>query len=92
MSESEQIIVTLPRDLVERLRAAVAAGAYASVSEALANAAVLWDAEQRMPEMDDAALKRLYDEGIASGEPVEISIGEIKARALRRLEDANRSS
>jgi antitoxin ParD1/3/4 len=92
MSETEQITVSLPRDVVERLRAAVAAGAYASVSEALARAAIIWDAEQRMPEMDDATLKRLFDEGMVSGEPVEITIAEIKARALRRLEDADRAS
>jgi antitoxin ParD1/3/4 len=92
MSETEQITVSLPRDVVERLRAAVAAGTYASVSEALARAAIIWDAEQHLPEMDDATLKRLYDEGMASGEPVEISIAEIKARALCRLEDADRAS
>ena len=92
MSETEQITVSLPRDVVERLRAAVAAGEYASVSDALVRAATLWDAEQRTPDMDDATLKRLYDEGLVSGEPVEITIAEIKARALRRLEDADRAS
>lgn len=92
MSETEQITVSLPRDVVERLRAAVAAGAYATLDAALASAAIIWDAEQHMPDLDDATLKRMYEEGMASGEPVEISIGEIKARALRRLEDADRSS
>ena len=74
MSETEQITVSLPRDVVERLRAAVAAGAYASVSEALARAAALWDAEQHEVEPDTETLRQMVAEGLASGEPLDADV------------------
>ncbi len=89
MSETEQITVSLPRDVVERVRNAVHAGEYASMAEAVEAAVVLWDAQQHGAEPDTETLRRMVAEGLASGEPVEISIDEIKARARRRLEGAS---
>jgi Arc/MetJ-type ribon-helix-helix transcriptional regulator len=85
MSETEQITFSLPRDVVERLRAAVAEGAYASVDEALASAVVLWDAQQHIAEPDTETLRRMVAEGLASGEPIEADVvfSELRARIAK---------
>lgn len=92
MSETEQITISLPRDVVERVRRAVQAGEYGSMAEALEAAVILWDTGQHADEPDTETLRRMVAEGLASGEPMEFSIEEIKARARRRLEDADRTS
>lgn len=92
MSESERITVSLPRDVMERLRHAVAAGEFATVSDAVEAAVMLWETEQRMPDIDADTLKRMVEEGIASGEPVEMSIDDIKARARVRLAEVRKAS
>ncbi len=71
MSETEQITVSLPRDVVERVRRAVQAGEYASVAEAVEAAVILWDAGQHADEPDTETLRRLVAEGLASGEPID---------------------
>jgi len=71
MSETELITVSLPRDLVERVRSAVQAGEYASVAEAVEAAVVLWDAQHCVEEPDTETLRRLVAEGLASGEPID---------------------
>ncbi len=83
MSETEQITVSLPRDVVERLRAAVAAGAYGSLGEALAAAVVWWDAEHHVAEPDTETLRRMVQEGLASGEPLEAD--EVFRRLRERI-------
>jgi antitoxin ParD1/3/4 len=71
MSETEQITVSLPRDVVERVRRAVQAGEYASVAEAVEAAVVLWDAEQNGAEPDTETLRQMVAEGLASGQPID---------------------
>lgn len=71
MSETEQITVSLPRDVVERVRSAVRSGEYASVAQAVAAAVVLWDAQHSEVEPDTETLRRLVAEGLASGEPID---------------------
>ena len=71
MSETEQITVSLPRDVVERVRRAVQAGEYASVAEAVEAAVILWDAGQHADEPDTETLRRLVAEGLANGEPID---------------------
>ena len=71
MSETEQITVSLPRDVVERVRRAVQAGEYASVAEAVEAAVVLWDAQQHGEEPDTETLRQMVAEGLASGQPID---------------------
>lgn len=85
MSETEQITVSLPRDVVERVRSAVDSGGYASVSEAVEAAVVLWDAQQQVAEPDTETLRRMVAEGLASGEPIDADIvfSELHARIAK---------
>jgi antitoxin ParD1/3/4 len=83
MSETEQITIALPRAMLDRLRGAVAAGQYASIAEAVETAMILWDADQHAPEPDVQTLRRLVDEGLASGEPLDA--GEVFAALRARL-------
>jgi antitoxin ParD1/3/4 len=74
MSETEQITVSLPRDVLERVRSAVRTGGYASVSEAVEAAVVQWDAQQHEAEPDAETLRRMVAEGLASGEPIDADV------------------
>jgi Arc/MetJ-type ribon-helix-helix transcriptional regulator len=74
MSETEQITVSLPRDVVERVRSVVRAGGYASVSAAVEAAVVQWDARQQDVEPDAETLRQMVAEGLASGEPIDADI------------------
>lgn len=71
MSETEQITVSLPRDVVERVRSAVRSGEFASVAQAVEAAVVLWDAQHYVDEPDTETLRRMVAEGLASGEPID---------------------
>lgn len=85
MSDTEQLTVTLPHALAERLRRSVAAGDYASVSDAVAAAIAMADAEYGGIEPDTETLRRLIQDGIDSGDAEEMSIDDIKAEARRRF-------
>jgi antitoxin ParD1/3/4 len=74
MSETEQITVSLPRDVVERVRSAVRTGGYASVSEAVEAAVVQWDAQQPEAEPETETLRQMVAEGLASGEPIDAGV------------------
>jgi antitoxin ParD1/3/4 len=71
MSDTEQLTVTLPRALADQLRQSVANGDYLSISDAVAAALVLWDADHGFAEPDLETMRRLVDEGLKSGEPIE---------------------
>ena len=92
MSETEQITIVLPRALLDRLRAALAAGQYAAIAAAVETAMILWNANQHAPEPDLETLRRLVDEGLASGEPVDADdvFSALNAR-LAKLRAAERS-
>ncbi len=75
--------VTLPEDLDAAVAAAVDCGDYASADDVIAEAVAEWQAGRHL---DGDALRRLWDEGLESGAGRNLSIGEIKDEARRRLE------
>ena len=78
--------VTLPEELDAEVKDAVARGEYKSEDEAICAAVSDWR-EQRMVEaigVDE--LRRLVEEGIASGPGRFASIEEIKAEARKRFD------
>ncbi|WP_181832906.1 type II toxin-antitoxin system ParD family antitoxin [Bosea caraganae] len=54
-----------------RLNRAVESGAYASNSEVLREALRLWEQREEIRELELARLKQAYEEGLASGPPVD---------------------
>lgn len=79
MSDIERITVSLPRAIAERLRQSVAAGEHASLSDAIAAAVAQAEADR---DTDTAELRRLLDEGLASGPPLDADqvFADLRAR------------
>lgn len=74
---TEKMSISLPTKLAAMVRAAVAEGEYASTSEVVRDALRVWRGRQqsvgdRMIEaIGVEEIRRLWDEGIASGSPVD---------------------
>ena len=82
MSDVEKVSVALTTELAEKVRTAVRSGDYASSSEVIRDA--LRDWSDRREERD--RLRRLWDEGIASGVAEHRrTAAEISAEGRRRL-------
>jgi len=90
MSNIEKISVSLTPEMAQMLRGAVASGDYASTSEVVREALRLWRGKQQSVSdaMIDAIgvdeVRRLWDEGIASGPGKSASIEDIIVRAKAR--------
>ena len=81
MGQAERISVELPDDVAEAMREAVAAGEFASMDEAMQQALSVWYFHRNPLPYSDEELLRLWDEGIASGDPEdgEVAFARIKA-------------
>ncbi len=78
------IQVSLPPELADQLRAAVARGEYASANAAIQEAVLGWRLRRALSPADHDALGSLWDAGIASGPGRFRDMAEIKAEARRR--------
>ena len=78
--------LTLPDELNAEISAAVSRGEYSSAEEVVADAVAQWRSARRLDaSIDVAELRRLWDEGIASGPGRNMSIETIKEEARARL-------
>lgn len=59
--------VALPDDLDAEVKAAVARGEFANEGEAICSAVADWRAQRKVDEIGVDELRRLWDEGVASG-------------------------
>jgi antitoxin ParD1/3/4 len=86
MAKVEKLSVALTPDMATMLREAVESGDYASASEVVRDALREWKLRRGMREREVEELRRLWDEGLASGPPVD---GESAFARLRaRLDSA----
>lgn len=76
--------IALSREQAELLREAVASGDFANEEAALAEAFDFWR-QMRSSIGDAAALRRLWDEGLASGPAKALDFNELRIEARRRL-------
>ena len=86
MSEIETITVFLPRSVADEVRRSVERGQFSSHSQAVQVALREWQ-ERHAPEdyaVDE--LRRLVEEGIASGPSQIGTMVELKAEARRRMD------
>lgn len=79
------LTISLSPQQLARLNRAVESGAYASNSEVLRDALRLWEQREEIREMELVRLKRAYEEGLASGEPVAMSADELLARIRKKV-------
>ena len=80
MSGIEKITITLPREMVAEIKAAIAAGEFTNTSEAVRDALRHWRRSRSVLVLNDEELGRLVAEGRASGAPVD---GEAALKRLR---------
>jgi len=84
MAKLERITVTMPEEMVAKLRAAVESGEYATTSEVVREALRDWSDEQRRREEENAAMRAILAK--ARGGKRYIS-DEVFAEALRRVDE-----
>jgi antitoxin ParD1/3/4 len=85
MPNVQKISVALTPEMLAMLKEAVESGEYTSTSEVIRDALRSWKARRTLQEREVEELRRLWDEGINSGEGRFSSIDEIKAEARRRV-------
>lgn len=83
MAGVSKVSVALTPELHDLVQDAVAAGDYASTSEVVREALRDWKERRERKRAAIAELRRLWDEGIASGPGKHLDIEGIKAEARR---------
>lgn len=76
-------VVKVDRSRASALEAAVSAGGAASVQEAVETALDAWLAEQSLAKLPDETLRRLWREGLESGDAGALDLDALKAEARR---------
>jgi len=84
MPEIERLTITLPADMAALIRNAVDGGDYASSSEVVREALREWKMRRTLRQHEQEELRRLWEEGLASGPGRFEDIGAVKAEARRR--------
>ena len=85
MARAKSFSVSLEPALAGQVEDAVASGAYASASDVVADALNRWH-EQRAIERDPVILRRLWQEGLDSGELEPLDMAEVKRAARAQLQ------
>jgi antitoxin ParD1/3/4 len=84
MSNVQKVSVALTSEFVTLLKEAVETGEYTSTSEVIRDALRDWKVRRTLPMIGADELRRLWDEGIASGPGRFKNIAGIKQEARRR--------
>jgi antitoxin ParD1/3/4 len=92
MPNIEKISVALTPEMAELVRQAVATGEYASNSEVIRDALREWKRRRHLQQEEIEELRRLWQEGIASGPGRLGDIEAIKHEARRRFGTKNKTA
>ncbi len=85
MGKIEKTTISLPSEMLAEIKAAVEAGDYANTSEAVRDAVRQWQRSRAVIVMNDDELRRMVEDGRASGDPVD---GESALASLRAKYEA----
>ncbi len=85
MPNVAKMSVTLTEEMAGMIGTAVETGEYASSSEVIREALREWKARRSLLEQEREHIRRLWDDGLASGPGRFKDIGAIKKEARRRL-------
>ena len=88
MSTIDKISIAITRRQHDLVKAAIERGDYASTSEVIRDALREWELKERLRSSQIEEIRRLWDEGIASGPSVELDMKDIIARAQARLDQS----
>ena len=85
MTEASDLTVHVEPELADLLRQAVAAGEYASESDAVEAALRSWAGDRMIATLGVDEIRLLWTEGVASGPGVHPDLEEIKAKAREQF-------
>jgi len=92
MPDIHKISIALTGEQVEALKAAVNSGEYATTSEVVREAIREWQAKRELRRDEIELLRRLWEEGKASGPPVPVDFDELRREARQRLRELQKAS
>ena len=87
MPDIQKVSVALTGEQLAALRAAIEAGEYATTSEIVREAIRDWQFKRELRQEDIKRLRRMWDEGKASGPPTPFDVEGTIAAAQARLKD-----
>jgi antitoxin ParD1/3/4 len=90
MANVEKLSIALPADMARLVHRAVATGDYASSSEVIREALREWKARRAARNDAISEVRRLWDEGLASGKSAELDMAAIKQRGRQRLQGSKK--
>ncbi len=85
MANVAKISVALPPEMVSLVRDVVDAGEYASSSEVVRDALREWQMKRAMRDYAMEEVRRLWNDGIASGPSRTVQFADIKRKARAKL-------
>ena len=86
MANLEKLSIALTPEMAGLVRRAVESGEYASTSEVVREALREWKQRRALQQRDIEELRRLWEEGLASGPERFEDMDAIKAEARRRFD------
>ncbi|MFM2280876.1 MAG: hypothetical protein RLZZ444_3107, partial [Pseudomonadota bacterium] len=84
----EKLSIALTAEQADLLRQAVESGEYENASDVVRDAMQVWQEKREAREADVQKMRRLWDEGIASGNTQPIDFSELRDEARNRLREA----
>ena len=91
MSDIQKVSVALTGEQVAALKAAVDAGEYATTSEIVREAIRDWRLKRELRHEEIERLRRLWDQGKASGEARPLDSAALRSEARHRVQKARKS-
>lgn len=88
MPNIEKVSVALTGEQISAIRAAVDSGEYATTSEVIREAIRDWQAKRELRQEEMNRLRKLWDEGIASGDAGPLDMDDLRREACARLDAA----
>jgi len=92
MSNVQKISVALTHQQIADVRAAIESGEYATPSEIIREAVRDWQLKREMRQEDIKRLRRLWDEGKASGDGGPVDFEQLRQEARSRLEATKKAA
>ena len=87
MANVEKVSIALTPEMLAEVREVVKSGEYASSSEVVREALRDWKLRRSLQQKEIEELRRLWNQGLDSGQGRFADMAEIKAEAKRRLEE-----
>jgi antitoxin ParD1/3/4 len=91
VADIQKVSIALTGGQLAALKAAVEAGEYATTSEIVREAVRDWQFKRELRQEEVKRLRKLWDEGKASGPPTPLDFGELRREARRRLAEAQKA-